>query len=354
MSEDSSSPLLEVKNLRVWFTKDTTFFGKPLSWVKAVDDVNFTVRRGETMAIVGESGSGKTTTSLAILRALQPREGSSILFRPNGDKAYDLAKLSQKEIRPLRREMQMIFQDPFASLNPRMTLGQIVGEPLKVNKIGTPEEQKDKVGELLEEVGLSRQFLARYPHAFSGGQRQRIVVARALALSPQLIVCDEPVSALDVSVQAQILNLMIDLRKRYNLAYLFIAHDLDVVRHIADRVAVMYAGQHVEQGTREEVFDDPLHPYTQSLLASAPRARPERRGARRVLRGEVPDPSNLPSGCPFHPRCPKAMTACKEIVPAITRFGKERSVRCLLYEDIPESKKAPLGNIAQQEEPAAV
>ncbi|MFW6154466.1 MAG: ABC transporter ATP-binding protein [Planctomycetota bacterium] len=325
------APLLEVNNLRVWFPKTRTFFGKVLRWVKAVDDVSFTVRRGETLALVGESGSGKTTTGLAVLRALNPREGS-IRFCPEGDDTYELVGMMQPEVRPLRRHMQMIFQDPFSSLNPRMTVRRIVAEPLVVNRIGDKAEQEKQVRDLLEEAGLSKHFLNRYPHAFSGGQRQRIVIARALALNPSLIVCDEPVSALDVSVQAQILNLMRDLKQRYDLAYIFIAHDLEVVRHIADRVAVMYAGRLVEQGPKAKIFDNPLHPYTRSLLATSPKPDPTGEKSYRTLHGEVPDPSNLPSGCVFHPRCPEAMECCSTIIPAQSEVD-ERRVRCLLYED---------------------
>ena len=324
------NPLLQVDGLRVWFAKDRSFTGKPLTWIKAVDDVSFRIERGETLALVGESGSGKTTTSLAVLRAYSPREGR-ILFSPDGDTVHDLAQLSSREIRPLRRHVQMIFQDPFSSLNPRMTVQRIVGEPLTVNGIGSAAERRQRVGQLLDEVGLSSQFLNRYPHAFSGGQRQRLVVARALALNPALIVCDEPVSALDVSVQAQILNLMLDLKEKHNLAYLFIAHDLEVVRHIADRVAVMYAGRLVEQGKRDDVFREPLHPYTRSLLAASPKPDPTGRRSHTVLHGEVPDPSDLPSGCVFHPRCPEAMDCCRTIVPAQTT-ADGRTVRCLLYE----------------------
>ena len=328
-------PLLRVEHLRVWFPKETSFFGAPTSWVKAVDDVCFELRRGETLAIVGESGSGKTTTGLAVLRAIAPREGS-VQFSPDGRDVHELSALRQKQIRPLRRHMQMIFQDPFSSLNPRMTVQQIVAEPLKVNRVGTSKERRERVRGLLKEAGLSAQFLNRYPHAFSGGQRQRIVIARALALNPALIVCDEPVSALDVSVQAQILNLMMDLKERHGLAYLFIAHDLEVVRHIADRVAVMYAGRLVEEGTKRQVFDEPLHPYTRALLAVSPKPDPEAEHLGAVLLGEVPDPSALPSGCVFHPRCPEVMDCCREVVPAQTET-QGRRVRCLLYEEPHES-----------------
>ncbi|MBN2583663.1 MAG: ATP-binding cassette domain-containing protein [Planctomycetes bacterium] len=323
-------PLLSVKNLRVWFPKETSFFGKTLTWVKAVDDVCFDLHEGETLGLVGESGSGKSTTGYAILRALHPREGS-VLFCPDGEHVYDLSKMEHNELRPLRREMQMIFQDPFSSLNPRMTVLQLVSEPLKVNGVGNKEERKQRVRQLIVEAGLKAEFLNRYPHAFSGGQRQRIVIARALALQPKLIVCDEPVSALDVSVQAQILNLMMALKEKYGLSYVFIAHDLEVVRHIADRVAVMYAGRLVEDGTKAQVFDNPLHPYTRALLASSPKPNPSHRAKRGILHGEVPDPSNLPSGCVFHPRCPEAKPICREVVPAQTNIDG-RNVRCLLYE----------------------
>ncbi len=322
-------PLLEVRNLRVWFVKERTLMGRPRRYIKAVDDVSFRMERGETLAIVGESGSGKTTTGLAILRAIDPREGE-ILFSPDGVQRYNLAAMTRKEIRPLRRHFQMIFQDPFSSLNPRMTVRQIIAEPLKVNRVGSPEEQAETVRRLLSEVGLPIEFMNRYPHAFSGGQRQRIVIARALSLSPELIVCDEPVSALDVSVQAQILNLMADLKERHGLAYLFVSHDLHVVRHISDRVAVMYAGRLVEEGSRDNLFDRPLHPYTRALLASVPQPDPRKRRERRTLSGEVPDPSNLPAGCVFHPRCPQAMDICRRHPPADYYQGAHR-VRCWLY-----------------------
>ncbi|MDF3129587.1 ATP-binding cassette domain-containing protein [Kiritimatiellaeota bacterium B1221] len=325
-------PLLHVQNLKVWFPKEHNFFGKPISFVKAVDDVCFTLKQGETLGIVGESGSGKSTTAYASLRALTPTAGK-ILLSPDGKAEYDLAKMNPNELRPLRRHMQMVFQDPFSSLNPRMTVQQLIAEPLVVNKIGTPKERTEKVKELLSEVGLNQNFLTRYPHAFSGGQRQRIVIARALALNPKFIVCDEAVSALDVSVQAQILNLMMDLKERFNLSYLFIAHDLEVVRHIADRVAVMYAGRLVEAGDTKQVFENPMHPYTESLLRASPRADPNRKRQRSPLRGEVPDPSNLPSGCVFHPRCPKCFAACDKQIPVETH--KDGCiVRCLLHEKV--------------------
>ncbi len=261
-------PILQVEGLRVWFPKRVSFFGNVRTWVKAVDDVSFTLLPGKTLGLVGESGSGKTTAGRAIMRALQPRAGS-IRFCPDGRTVHELANLTPPQLRPLRRHMQMIFQDPFSSLNPRMTVLRLIAEPLLVNKIGDAKERRERVKALLTEVGLSPAFINRYPHAFSGGQRQRLVVARALALNPSLIVCDEPLSALDVSVQAQILNLMIDLRERHNLAYIFISHDLHVVKHISDDVAVMYAGRLVEHGPKAKVYESPLHPYTQELLAAA-------------------------------------------------------------------------------------
>lgn len=333
-------PLLTVQNLKMWFPKEHDFFGKPITYVKAVDDVCFTLGRGETLGIVGESGSGKSTTAYAVLRALTPTAGK-VLLSPDGETEYDLAHMSPKELRPLRRHMQMVFQDPFSSLNPRMTVQQLISEPLVVNKIGTPAERTKIVKDLLNEVGLNPNFLTRYPHAFSGGQRQRIVIARALALNPKLIVCDEAVSALDVSVQAQILNLMMELKERHKLSYLFIAHDLEVVRHIADRVAVMYAGRLVESGKTNQVFNEPLHPYTESLLKASPRADPERKRQRSPLRGEVPDPSNLPSGCVFHPRCPRRFAPCDSRVPAETHKNG-CLVRCLLHEeDVKQEEKQP-------------
>ncbi len=330
-------PLLRVEHLKVWFPRTRTFFGRPLTWIKAVDDVCFELRAGETLALVGESGSGKSTASLAVLRALRPT-GGRIAFSPDGTTVHDLAQLDRRQLRPLRRHLQMVFQDPFSSLNPRMNVHQLIAEPLKVNAILTPAERRDRVVALLREVGLSEQFLNRYPHAFSGGQRQRLAIARALALKPRLIVCDEAVSALDVSVQAQILNLLLELKEQHGLAYLFVAHNLEVVRHLADSVAVMYAGRIVERGPCREVFDAPLHPYTQALLAAAPKADPARaadpaqRAARPALSGEVPDPANLPSGCVFHPRCPLAQPRCRSTVPAESRHGA-RQVRCLLRED---------------------
>ncbi len=324
-------PLLNVENLSVWFPKKVSFFGKPLTWIKAVNGVTFQLKAGETLGLVGESGSGKSTTGYAIMRALNPREGK-IEFCPDGDTVYDLASMDQKELRPIRKHFQLIFQDPFSSLNPRMTVRDLIAEPLKVSGQGTHKEHTERVKELMAEVGLNPAFLNRYPHAFSGGQRQRIVIARALTLNPKLIICDEAVSALDVSVQAQILNLLMELKEKHNLAYIFIGHDLEVVRHIADRVAVMYAGRLVEDGSAEDVLTHSLHPYTQSLLATAPRPDPHFVYENKPLSGEVPNPAALPSGCVFHPRCPVAKDCCSEKVPQHTQLDG-KSVRCLMHEE---------------------
>jgi peptide/nickel transport system ATP-binding protein len=297
--------LLEVNGLKKFFPIRRGVMRRVVGHVRAVDDVSFFVEKGECLSLVGESGCGKTTTSRCILRAIPPTAGE-ILFRPEDGSVVDVAKLSKGELRPLRRQMQMIFQDPFSSLNPRRTLLDIVAEPLVANNIGTRREQLDRVAALLKVVGLRPEYMRRYPHAFSGGQRQRIGIARALALNPSLVVADEPVSALDVSVQAQILNLMLRLQEQLGLTYLFVAHDLSVVEHLADRVAVMYLGRIVELGTRDEVFQEPQHPYTKALLSAVPVPDPDRAAVRQriVLSGDVPSPLNPPSGCPFHTRCP--------------------------------------------------
>jgi oligopeptide transport system ATP-binding protein len=309
-----SEPLLEVKNLTKHFTVGGGFFGRNPGLIRAVDDVSFVVRRGETVGLVGESGCGKTTTGRCILRLEQPTSGR-IVFE-----GADLGALSEDELRTVRRRMQVIFQDPYASLNPRMTVGDILAEPLKVHGI-VPDvaRRKARVQELLSQVGLLPQHARRYPHQLSGGQRQRVGVARALAMEPSLIICDEPVSALDVSIQAQIINLLEDLQARLRLTYLFIAHDLSVVRHISDRVVVMYLGKIAEVADRKSLYEDPVHPYTRALLSAVPIPDPrlEARRERTVLRGEVPSPLNPPSGCVFHPRCPIAVARCAAEVPAL-------------------------------------
>jgi oligopeptide transport system ATP-binding protein len=279
--------------------------------VQAVDKVSFTIKQGETLGLVGESGCGKSTVGRTILQ-LYPATSGKVFFKDR-----ELTQLKGDELRNLRRNMQIIFQDPYASLNPRMTVGAIIGEPLEVHNIGTPKERKDRVRDLLRLVGLNPYFINRYPHEFSGGQRQRIGVARALALQPEFIVCDEPISALDVSIQAQVVNLLEELQQMLGLTYLFIAHDLSMVRHISDRTAVMYLGKIVELASRDELYSNPLHPYTQALLSAVPIPDPvkERKRQRTILTGDVPSPARPPSGCRFHTRCPVAMEVCKSAEP---------------------------------------
>jgi peptide/nickel transport system ATP-binding protein len=336
---NNGAPLLEVRNLKKYFPIRKGFLRQEVGAVRAVDDVSFEVRPGETLALVGESGCGKTTTARCVLRAIDPT-GGQVLFRSASGKLVDVAAVPRGQLRPLRREMQMIFQDPFSSLNPRMTLLDIVGEPLLVNGIGSRHERIDRVAELLRLVGLRPEYMRRFPHAFSGGQRQRIGIARALALHPRLVVADEAVSALDVSVQAQILNLLLELQERLGLTYLFVAHDLSVVKHISDRVAVMYVGQIVEMAQTRWLFASPKHPYTAALLSAIPepdpRARPRTRRAadepsrrsRIVLQGEVANPAAPPSGCYFHPRCQYAIDTCKTVTPVWEEIEPGRFVRC--------------------------
>jgi peptide/nickel transport system ATP-binding protein len=323
-----TAPILEVKNLRKHFPIRQGLLGRVVRHVKAVDDVSFSIAAGETLSLVGESGCGKTTTSRCILRAIDP-SGGEIHFRTKSGEQVDVAALERTKLRPLRRQMQMIFQDPFSSLNPRMTISEIIGEPLLVNGIGDTHTRNKRVGELLELVQLPSAYLNRFPHAFSGGQRQRIGIARALALNPSLIVADEPVSALDVSVQAQIVNLLLDLQDQLGMAYLFVAHDLSVVKHISHRVAVMYVGRIVEVAPTESLFATPRHPYTEALLSAVPVPDPRIQPQRIVLEGEVADPSNPPSGCHFHPRCRYATARCASETPALTEVAPGHAVRCL-------------------------
>jgi len=320
------SALLEVKGLKKYFPIRRGFLQKTVGQVKAVDDVSFHVKRGETLSLVGESGCGKTTTSRCILRALTPTSGQ-ILLSDNGE-VLDVAMVPKTRLRSLRRQMQMIFQDPFSSLNPRMTLLDIVGEPLLVHGVGNAQERTDRVVEMLRLVGLRPEYMRRYPHAFSGGQRQRIGIARALALNPRLVVADEPVSALDVSVDAQTLNLLLELQDRLGLTYLFVAHDLSVVKHISERVAVMYVGRIVETAPTEALFASPRHPYTEALLSAVPKPDPRLRSDRIVLQGEVADPANTPSGCHFHPRCRYAQAICREKAPALEEVSSNHFVSC--------------------------
>ena len=327
MQASDGSVLLEVKNLRKFFPIRRGFMQKVVGHVRAVDDVNFYINRGETLSLVGESGCGKTTTSRCILRAIDPTSGE-ILFRQEDGAVIDVASLPENKMQRLRDKMQMIFQDPFASLNPRMTLLDIVGEPLLVNGMRDADQRKDRVTELLRLVGLRPEYMQRFPHAFSGGQRQRIGIARALALNPSLIVADEPVSALDVSVQAQILNLLLELQNQIGLTYLFVAHDLSVVKHISERVAVMYVGRIVEMASTHALFNDPKHPYTEALLSAVPRPDPRLRAQRIVLEGDVADPANPPSGCYFHPRCRYAKEVCRKETPVLEEIEPKHYVAC--------------------------
>lgn len=327
MPKMNEQPLLEVKNLKKYFPIRKGLLRRLAGHVRAVDDVSFAIRKGETLSLVGESGCGKTTTSRCILRALDPTAGQ-IRYRSNESTVVDLAELPKSRLRPLRRQMQMIFQDPFSSLNPRMTLFDIISEPLVVNNVGTAQSRRERVAELLELVGLPPEFMNRYPHAFSGGQRQRIGIARALALNPALIVADEPVSALDVSVQAQIVNLLLDLQAELGLAYLFVAHDLSVVKHVSDRVAVMYVGKIVEIAETSALFSQPRHPYTEALLSAVPKPDPRLRSQRIILEGEVADPAHPPSGCYFHPRCRYAVDRCKTESPQLNEIEPGHFVSC--------------------------
>ena len=322
--------LLDVRRLRKYFPLTSgVLFQRRVGLIKAVDDVSFSIRKGETLGLVGESGSGKTTTGRCILQLDRPTSGE-VRFE-----GRDLAQLDEAALRPVRRRMQVIFQDPYSSLNPRMTIGQIIGEPLRVHEILEAKgEIRERVRELLSVVGLNPAMADRFPHELSGGQRQRVGIARALSLQPSFIVCDEPVSALDVSIQAQIINLLEDLQAQFGLTYLFIAHDLSVVRHIGDRVAVMYLGKIVEVAHRRELYEDPLHPYTKALLSAVPIPDPavEAKRERIVLKGEVPSPLNPPCGCVFHPRCPMAIPECSQVVPELREVSPNHWVACIRAE----------------------
>ncbi len=325
--------LLEVQDLVKHFPIRKGFLRRQTGAVKAVDGVSFFIREGETLGLVGESGCGKTTTGRCILRAIEPTSGQ-IYFKDKNLGKVEVVGLEKAELKQLRQNMQMIFQDPYSSLNPRMTLLQIVGEPLLVNGVAKGKEIEDRVAELLRVVGLRPEYMVRYPHAFSGGQRQRIGVARALALNPQLIVCDEPVSALDVSIQAQILNMLQDLQEQFGLTYLFVAHDLSVVEHISDRVAVMYVGKLVESAKTEELFMNPMHPYTEALLSAVPKPDPRYKSKRIVLEGDVADPANPPPGCYFHPRCRYAIDRCRQELPLLRELRPDHFVACHRAEEL--------------------
>ena len=317
--------LLEVINIKKYFPPQGGLIAQKGKSVKAVDGVSFTLGREETLGLVGESGCGKTTLGRVILRLIEPTEGEILFERKN------ILALNKKELRGLRKDMQIIFQDPYGSLNPRMKAGSIIEEPIKIHCSLNAKDRKQRVNELLEMVGLQTQDAERFPHEFSGGQRQRIGIARALSLHPKLIVADEPVSALDVSIQGQIINLLIDLREKFHLSYLFISHDLHLVHHFSDRIAVMYLGRIVEMSTCEAVYNKPLHPYTKALLAAVPIPDPATKKVRLTVSGDVPDPSNPPAGCHFHPRCPYVMAMCKESYPPLEMKEVGHEVACHLY-----------------------
>jgi len=316
--------LIEIENLVMWFPVTAGVFRRRVADVKAVDGITFYIKKGETLGLVGESGCGKTTTGRCILQ-LYNITGGKVFF-----KGKDLTKMKGEQLRGMRRNMQLIFQDPYASLDPRMTAGDIIGEPLLVHNMAKGKEYKEQVTEVLKMVGLEPYMAERYPHEFSGGQRQRIGIARSLSVRPSFIVCDEPVSALDVSIQTQVITLLMRLREEFNLTYLFIAHDLSVVRHISDRVAVMYLGKLMEITASDELYDNPLHPYTQALLSAVPIPDPvvDRQRKRILLTGDVPSPVNPPSGCHFHPRCQRTIDVCKEQEPELRNIGSEHWVAC--------------------------
>ena len=316
--------MLRVHNLKKHFPITGGVFSRVKGYVRAVDGVTFDIERGETLGLGGESGCGKTTTGRSILRLLEPTDGE-VAFD-----GHDVLGLKVADTRALRRRMQIIFQDPYSSLNPRMTVGGMLGEALKIHRLAEGAARETRIQELLETVGLRPEYALRYPHEFSGGQRQRIGIARALAVEPDFIVADEPVSALDVSIQAQIVNLLQELQSRLSLTYLFVAHDLSVVKHISDRVAVMYLGKIVEITTSDQLYSSPQHPYTQALMSAVPIPQPSRERRRTILTGDVPSPTNIPKGCPFHPRCPEREDACTRIVPDLLRIEDGHNVACLL------------------------
>ncbi|HOB95301.1 MAG TPA: dipeptide ABC transporter ATP-binding protein [Aquabacterium sp.] len=339
----SAEPVLSVRGLVKHFPVNKgVVFSRTVGQVRAVDDVSFDIARGETLALVGESGCGKSTTGRLVLRLIDPT-GGSVRFQ-----GWELATATDEQMRSMRRHLQIIFQDPYASLNPRMTIGDILTEPMNVHGIGSAAERAERVRELLQVVGLLPEHARRYPHQFSGGQRQRVGIARALAVQPKLIVCDEPVSALDVSIQAQVVNLLQDLQKRFGLSYLFIAHDLAVVKHISDRVAVMYLGKLVEIADKPSLYARPLHPYTQALLSAIPRPEPGLQRQRILLAGDVPSAMHPPSGCRFHTRCPHAQERCRREEPLLRDAGPGHRVACHFFESLPAPEGVAAGDKPQQ------
>ncbi|MBN2897554.1 MAG: dipeptide ABC transporter ATP-binding protein [Clostridia bacterium] len=329
MAEKKQDVLLEVKNLKKYFTISSGLFGGKTEYVKAVDDVSFTINRGETLGLVGESGCGKSTTGRTLIR-LYDVTGGEVIFD-----GAEIGHMSEHELKPYRKKIQMIFQDPYASLNSRMTVADIVGEPLDIHGLASGQARQDRIYELLHTVGLSKDHASRYPHEFSGGQRQRIGIARALAVNPDFIICDEPISALDVSIQAQVVNMLEDLQNEYGLTYLFIAHDLSMVKHISDRIGVMYLGKLVEIADSNELYERPEHPYTQALLSAIPIPDPEitRNAERIILEGDVPSPLNPPSGCRFRTRCRYAMERCSQEEPQLRDIGNGHQVACHLMDE---------------------
>jgi len=326
MNDSQNNKLIEVINLKKYFPITSGFLKKVVGYIRAVDDISFFIKKGETLGLVGESGCGKTTTGRLILNVVTPTAGKVKFY--HNDIGIDISLLEGKKLRQFRRHMQLIFQDPYSSLNPRMTILNIVGEPLMAYGMHRGKELEARVKWLIKQVGLNVQYLHRYPHAFSGGQRQRICIARALALNPELVICDEPVSALDVSIQAQIINLLKDLQQELELTYLFIAHDLSVVENISNRVAVMYVGKIVELAHTDALFHSPLHPYTEALMSALPKPDPRHKSTRIILQGDVADPSNPPSGCMFHPRCRYAREQCRFEVPELIDYGDNHYAMC--------------------------
>lgn len=324
-STESNPPLLSVKNVKKYYSVSSPF-GRGKKFVKAVDDVEFTLNERETLGLVGESGCGKSTTGRTIMRLTEPTDGEAIY------KGKDLFQLKGKELQLMRREIQMVFQDPHSSLDPKQCIGHSIEEPLEIHKLGSKKERMERAMDLLHKVGLREDQYYRYPHEFSGGQRQRIGIARALAVNPNIVICDEPVSALDVSIQSQVINLLQELQDQFSLSYLFIAHDLSVVRHIADSVGVMYLGKMMEKASTEELFAHPLHPYTQALLSAVPIPNPNFKKNRMILKGDIPSPLNPPSGCVFHTRCPHATERCRTEVPRLMQKASNHLVACHLYD----------------------